>query len=70
MSIGLAPVAISLSMMLTVAVDGVPKAAPDGLLRLTVKVSGPSSYESSMMKAEMVFEVSPAANWRVPILVS
>src|SRR6516225_8140927 len=57
-SIGFGPSAVSLSMIVTVALAGEPSTAPDGLLRLTVKVSGPSIYESSMISTEMVLEVS------------
>src|SRR6266567_5175369 len=64
-SIGFGPSARSLSVIATVAVAVEPSDAPDGLLRLTVKVSGPSRYESSMMSTEMVLAVSPAANFTV-----
>src|SRR5229473_482950 len=66
LSIGFGPFVLSLSMMVTVAVDCVPRVAPEGLLRLTVKVSFPSAYESSTMATEKDFEVSPAANCKVP----
>ena len=70
LSIGLAPVAMSLSMTVAAAVDDAPKEPPVGLLRLTVKVSTPSRYESSIMKTEIVREVSPGANRIVLILIS
>src|SRR6266850_364031 len=60
LSIGLGPFVVSLSMIVTVAVDCVPNVAPDGLLRPTVKVSVPSAYESSIIATENDFEVSPA----------
>src|SRR5258708_4962333 len=66
LSIGLGPVVVSLSTIITVAVDCVPKLAPDGLLRLTVKVSFPSAYESSTIAMEKDLEVSPAANDIMP----
>src|SRR6266705_1654840 len=69
-SIGFGPSTVSLSMMVTVAVDGVPKLAPVGLLRLTRKVSLPSAYESSTMATEKLFDVaSPAAHVNVPIVL-
>ena len=43
LSIGLVPFVVSLSVIVTVAVDCVPRVAPDGLLRLMVKVSVPSA---------------------------
>src|SRR5712691_8521480 len=70
LSIGLGPLTVSLSMMVTVAVDCAPKVAPLGLLRLTVKVSLPSAYESSTMAIEKDLEVSPAANVMVPLVFS
>src|SRR5260370_39794811 len=66
LSIGFGPFVLSLSMMVTVAVDCGPKVAPDALLRLTVKVSFPSAYESSTIAIEKDFEVSPAAKAIVP----
>src|SRR6266480_1007763 len=66
-SIGLGPVVVSLSTIIAVAVDWVPRVAPDGLLRLTVKFSVPSAYESSITATENDLEVSPAANDMVPI---
>ena len=66
-SIGFGPFTVSLSMIVTVAVDGVPKLAPVGLLKPTRKVSFPSAYESSTMATEKVFAAaSPAAHVRVP----
>src|SRR5712692_7355659 len=69
LSIGFGPFKLSLSTMVSVAVDGVPKDAPDGLLRLTRKVSGPSAYESSMIASENDFEVSPGPKVSVPIVL-
>src|SRR5438876_11759674 len=61
-SIGFGPFTVSLSLIVTVAVDGVPNVAPVGLLRPTRKVSFPSAYESSTIATEKVFdEASPAA---------
>src|SRR5207245_9366023 len=61
LSIGFGPFVTSLSMIVTVAVDCAPSVAPLGLLRLTVNVSLSSTYESSMMATEDVFDVSSAA---------
>ena len=55
--------------MVTVAIDGAPKVAPDGLLRLTLKVSLPSMYESSLISTTKLFEVSPGAKLSVPSAV-
>ncbi len=60
---------VSLSTIITVVVDCVPSVAPDGLLRLTVKFSVPSAYESSMIATENDFEVSPAANVMMPMVL-
>src|SRR5713101_3222826 len=62
LSIGFGPLVTSLSVMVTVAVACAPRVAPEGPLRLTVKLSLPSAYESSTMATEKVLEVSPAAN--------
>src|SRR6266571_1399195 len=70
LSIGFRPVIASLSVMVTVAIDCAPSVAPEGLLRLTRKVSVPSAYESSTMAIEKDFEVSPAANDMVPMVFS
>src|ERR1700687_5633130 len=71
LSIGFGPFVISLSMMLTVAIEGVLRVAPEGLLRLTRKVSVPSAYESSTIGTEKVFGVaSPAAHVNVPWVFS
>jgi hypothetical protein len=56
-SIGLIPFANSLSIILTLAVESAPRIPPEGLLRVTSKLSGPSRYESSMIKTEIVFDV-------------
>src|SRR5712692_1778526 len=69
LSIELGPVVVSLSTIITVVVDGVPSAAPVGLLRLTVKLSVPSAYESSMIATENDFEVSPEAKVTVPMVL-
>src|SRR5215813_14673544 len=70
MSIGLGPFTVSLSLMLTVAVDGLPKTAPDGLLRIIRNVSLPSAQESSTIATEKLFdEASPAAQVSVPIVL-
>src|SRR5712692_10112648 len=58
LSIGFGPFTRSLSLMVTVAVEGVLRVAPEGLLRLTRKVSVPSAYESSTMATEKVFGVA------------
>src|SRR5258707_6013603 len=71
LSIGFGPLLLSLSMIVTVAVDCAPKVAPEGLLRPTVKVSLPSAYESSTIATEKVFDVaSPAAHVAVANVVS
>src|SRR5258708_38066997 len=71
LSIGFGPLLLSLSMIVTVAVDCAPKVAPEGLLRPTVKVSLPSAYESSTIATEKVFDVaSPAAHVAVPMVFS
>src|SRR5260370_22261871 len=57
LSIGFGPFVTSLSMMLTVAMEGAARVAPEALLRLTRKVSVPSAYESSTMATEKVFGV-------------
>jgi hypothetical protein len=49
-----------------VAVDGEPSAPPTGLLRLTVNVSAPSEYESSIKRTLKVFDVSPGAKLSPP----
>src|SRR5260370_42424936 len=68
LSIGLGPFVASLSVIVTVAIDCAPRVAPEGLLRLTRKVSVPSAYESSTMATEKVFaDASPAAQVAVPI---
>src|SRR5229473_7113334 len=71
LSIGFGPLVPSLSMIVTVAVDGVVIVAPVGLLRRTRKVSVPSAYESSTMAIEKDFDVaSPAAHVNVPMVFS
>src|SRR5437867_11867843 len=66
-SIGFGPFTVSLSMIVTVAVDGVPNVAPVGLLRPTRKVSVPSAYESSPLATAKVYdEASPSAQLRLP----
>jgi len=55
--------------MVTVAIEGAPKVTPDGLLRLTLKVSLPSTYESSLISTMKLLEVSPGAKLRVPSAV-
>src|SRR5260370_15661546 len=71
LSIGFGPFVTSLSMMLTVAVEGAAKVAPEALLRLTRNVSVPSAYESSTIATENVFGVaSPAAHVSVPWVFS
>src|SRR5260370_40359083 len=69
LSIGFGPLLLSLSMIVTVAVDCAPKVAPEGLLRPTVKVSLPSAYESSTIATEKDAEVWPAAKSSVPIVI-
>ena len=64
---GLGPLTVSLSEIVTVVVNGVPNVAPETLFRLTVNVSLPSAYESSTIGTENVCEVSPAANCTLPI---
>src|SRR5439155_25050460 len=70
LSIGFGPLLLSLSMMVTVAVDCAPSVAHDGPLRLTVKLSLPSAYESSTMATEKDLEVSPGAKLMVPSVYS
>src|SRR5258708_2188141 len=71
LSIGFRPLLLSLSIIVTVAVDCAPRVAPLGLLRPMVKVSLPSAYESSMIAIEKVFaDASPAAQIAVPIVFS
>src|SRR5260370_4257622 len=63
LSIGLlGPSTAGLSKIVTVAIVGELKLAPDGLLSITRKVRVPLAYESAMMATENDFEVSPAAN--------
>src|SRR5207249_9317935 len=70
LSIGFGPSTVSLSVIVTVAVDGVARLAPVGLLRLTRKVSFPSAYESSTTATEKLFAAaSPAAQVKVPIVL-
>jgi hypothetical protein len=52
--------------MVKVAVDGELRVVPEGLLKVKVKFSGPSAYESSMTRTLIVFDVSPGANVSVP----
>src|SRR5258708_2419692 len=71
LSIGLGPLLLSLSIIVTVAVDCAPSVAPEGLFRLMVKVSLPSAYESSTIATEKVFgDASPAAQIAVPWVFS
>ena len=60
---------VASSMIVTVEIDGAPRVAPEALLKLTLNVSFPSTYESSLMSTTKVFEVSPAAKRRVPSAV-
>ena len=60
---------LALSMIVTVAIAGAPRVAPEGLRKLTLKVSFPSTYESSLMSTTKLFEVSPAAKRNVPMAV-
>src|SRR5258708_3937566 len=70
LSIGFGPFVSSSSMMVTVAVDCDARAAPLGLLRLIVKLSVPSAYESLTMATEKVFaDASPAAQVAVPMVL-
>ena len=46
-----------------------PESSATGLLRFTLKVSLPSTKESSLIKTTKLFEVSPAANTSVPSAV-
>src|SRR5712692_9621766 len=68
LSTGLGPVVVSLSTIITVVVDCEPRLAPEGLVRLAVKLSVPSAYESSMMATENDFEVSFGAKVSVPMV--
>ena len=54
-------------MIVMVALDGEMVTAPaDGFDKDAVKVSGPSTYESWLIRTTKVFDVSPAANFNVP----
>ena len=55
-----------MSWIVTVEDEGLPSAAFDGLLRLTVNVSPGSSMESSVTGTEIVFSSSPGENVSVP----
>src|SRR5436305_4647805 len=66
-TIGLLPVDLSLSTIVTTAREVEPKNAPPiGLLNLNAKVSGPSAYESSTIGMKTVFALSPAEKRSVP----
>src|SRR5258707_14423908 len=71
LSIGFGPFVASLSVMVTVAINGALSVPPEGLLRPTRKVSVPSAYESSTIAIEKDFDVaSPAAQVNVPSVFS
>ena len=63
--------AASLSVIVTVTVDGEPSENPVavGFNRLTVKVSFPSTSTSFVMNTSIVFDVSPVANVSTPLAV-
>src|SRR5260370_37787121 len=65
LSIGFGQFVTSLSMMLTVALEGVLRVAPEALLRLTRKDSHPSADSSSTMADETVVGVPSPAPPRV-----
>src|SRR2546425_12548837 len=63
LSIGFGPFTVSLSTIVTVALDGAASAAPEAPIRTSVKVSFPSAHEASTMATEKVFRESlPAAH--------
>src|SRR5262249_7910155 len=69
--IGFGPSDTSLSLMVTVAVEGEPRLPPVGLVKTTLKVSGPSPYESLIIGTSNVFaDASPAAHVSVPTTVA
>ncbi len=54
----------SLSLMVKVAVDGVPKDAPEGLQRLTVKLSLPSACSVSFSSLRFTMgRISAGIRW-------
>src|SRR5436190_19097351 len=66
-SMGLPAGSVKSSLMVIVAVEGVPKAAPDVAFdRVRVKVSGPSTKLSCEISKGIVLVVSPATNISVP----
>ena len=60
---------LALSMIVTVATAGAPRVTPEGLRKLTLKVSFPSTNESSLMSTTKLLEVSLEAKRSVPIAV-
>ena len=71
MSIGFGPFVESLSVIVMEIADGEPSETPAlGLESVIEKLSLPSAYESSTRGIEIVFEVSPAAKFSVPRVVS
>ena len=58
---------VSLFVMVRTADDGVPRSEPPvGLLRVMLTVSFPSGTASLQMVMLKVFDVSPAAKFKVP----
>ena len=57
---------MSLSVIVTVALDGAPTVPPVGFESVTVNVSSFSAKLSFVIGTEMLFELSPAANDSVP----
>jgi hypothetical protein len=62
--------AVSLSMIVTVAVPGAPNTAPTGLLSVTFNVSFASTKASSTIRTLKVLLVSLAAKLQVPLLIT
>src|SRR6266567_1550140 len=58
----------SLSLIVNTAVDGDPRPAPVGLLKIRFTVSSPSGIASSTIKTENVLLDSPAAKLKVPVV--
>ena len=62
--------AVSSSLMVTVAVAGVPRVAPCGFVSVTWKVSAPSKCVSLMSGTTNVLTASPGLNVSVSIVVA
>src|SRR2546421_364526 len=60
--------AVSLSMIVIVAVDGAARLPPVALLRVRLMVSAGSTKASSTIRTEKVLLISPAAKLSVPVV--